>query len=103
MIEDLPLLFDRLRALLDRRQGDSSDSHVEALEHTLTDGYAGALVLERERERTRRRIRALAAGADSAEHARELQNLMARLGRTEEQLAELRSLLGEVAALRQPA
>ncbi|MGH2995432.1 MAG: hypothetical protein ACRDON_04285 [Gaiellaceae bacterium] len=102
MIEDLPLLFDRLRALLDRRQGDS-DSHVEDLEHTLTDGYAGALVLERERERTRRRIRTLAAGADSAEHARELQTLMALLGRTEEQLGELRSLLGEVSASRQLA
>jgi hypothetical protein len=103
MIEDLPLLFERLHGLLDHRPDVSSAPHAEDVEHTLTDGYAGALALERERERTRRHIHKLASGADSAEHARELQKHMTLLRRTEEQLAELRSLLREVAATRQPA
>jgi hypothetical protein len=103
MIEELPSLFDRLRALLSGQPGDASDAHLEDLEHTLTDGYAGALALERERQRTQRRMRTLAAAAVSAEHAQELSELSARLARTEAQLAELRGLLRDVAGARRVA
>jgi hypothetical protein len=95
MTEELPLLIDRIRSLLDHQGRDS-----DLVEHTLTDGYAGALALEGERERTRRRIRALAVEASSAEHARELRTLVAALDRTEAELAELRNLLGSLAARR---
>lgn len=93
MTEELPLLFDRIRVLLDRQRSDSAVVLNDAVEHTLTDGYAGALRLEGERERMRKRIRELAADAESAEHARELQTLMGRLHRTEEELTRLRDLL----------
>jgi hypothetical protein len=96
MSEELPLLFDRIRVLLKR--GQDVPSHSDVLEHTLTDGYAHALALESERERTRRHIRALASDAESAEHARQLQELMTRLHRTEIELEELRGLLRTLAA-----
>ena len=60
MTDDLSLLIDRLRFLVDH-PGDE----LGAVEHTLTDGYARALALEAERRRAEARVRELAGDADA--------------------------------------
>lgn len=90
-MEDLTILCDRIRVLLDERHGAPADD----VEHTLTDGYARALALEGERRRAAHRLQALAGSAD---HLDELKTLKGRLTGIDEQLAELRALLGTLAA-----
>jgi hypothetical protein len=97
MNEDLPALFDRIRALLNGHVSDAPPPRTEDVEHTLTDGYARALALEGERLRTERRITALAG---EAEHASELRALKSRLGSLDSDLNELRDLLRVLAAAR---
>jgi hypothetical protein len=89
-MEDLTMLCDRIRLLVDRRPTAQPDD----VEHTLTDGYARALALEGERLRAQERMHALAG---SAEHVDELRALKGRLERLDEQVAELRGLLGALA------
>jgi hypothetical protein len=89
MGDDLSVLFDRIRLLLD--QAAQRESDPDAIELTLTDGYARALALDGERLRTEERIREL-AGSDA--HVGEVRILKARLTLVEEELAQLRSLLG---------
>jgi hypothetical protein len=95
MNEDLSVLFDRIRGLLDPRRNGSPAPRTEEVEHTLTDGYARALALEGERLRTERRIRALAG---RAEDATEAQALSSRLAALDAELGELRQLLRILAA-----
>jgi hypothetical protein len=96
MPEDLSLLIDRLRFLVDN-PGDE----LGAVEHTLTDGYARALALEAERRRAEARVRDLAGDADGLGEQRVLK---VRLDRIDGDLAELRGLLGSLAAtLKTPA
>jgi hypothetical protein len=89
-MEDLTILCDRIRRLLDERHATEPGD----VEHTLTDGYAGALALEGERLRAEERIRALAGSPD---HLDELQALKRRLAGIDAELAELRGLLGVLA------
>ena len=84
------MLCDRIRLLVDRRPTAPPND----VEHTLTDGYAHALALEGERLRAQERMRALAG---SAEHVDEVRALKGRLERLDEQVAELRGLLGALA------
>ena len=84
-------LCDRNRVHLDHRNGTPADD----VEHTLTDGYARALALEGERLRAQDRLHALAGSAD---HVAELSALKLRVAAIDEQLAELRGLLGVLAA-----
>jgi hypothetical protein len=93
MSEDLSVLFDRLRELVDRRQAEP-EPDVDDVERTLTDGYARALDLERERLRVEERIRELAGRADHLDEARALAE---RLDRLDVELVELRELLGDLA------
>jgi hypothetical protein len=96
MPEDLSLLIDRLRFLVDN-PGDE----LGAVEHTLTDGYARALALEAERRRAEARVRDLAGDADGLGEQRVLK---VRLEQIDGDLAELRGLLGSLAAtLKTPA
>jgi hypothetical protein len=97
-MDDLRLLIDKIRSLLDERAADPGDSVTE-LEHTLTDGYAAALELERERLRIERRMSELARTVDRPEEADELRGLAARLIGTEGKLSELRTLLDELRRL----
>jgi hypothetical protein len=96
MSDDLSVLFDRIRALLDadaaRRRTEEDD-----VERTLTDGYARALALDGERLRTEERIREL-AGSDA--HVGEVRILKARLALVEEELGQLRDLLGTLSRTR---
>ena len=94
--EDISILFDRIRVLLnDRETGRHAES--DTVELTLTDGYARALALDGARLRTEGRIREL-AGSD--EHVGEVRILKERLTLLEEELAQLRGLLGTLAGVR---
>jgi hypothetical protein len=96
MRDDITLLFDRIRLLLDRAE-PAREATADAVEHTLTDGYARALALDGERRRVDERIREL-AGSD--EHVGEVRILKARLALVEEELSQLRGLLGTLAETR---
>jgi hypothetical protein len=97
VVIDLSTLLDRIDAAL------GADLDVDAIEHTLTDGYAYALELEAERLRLERRIGDVARGisqADAADRATELSELSDRLARADGDLLELR---GHLTTLRQHA
>ncbi len=96
MSDDLSILFDRIRLLLDGGQARRRPDEA-AVELTLTDGYARALALDGERLRTEERIREL-AGSD--EHVGEVRILKARLALLEEELVQLRGLLGTLSRTR---
>jgi hypothetical protein len=93
---DITLLFDRIRLLLDPAEPERTATS-DAVEHTLTDGYARALALDGERRRVEERVRVL-AGSD--QHVGEVRILKARLALVEEELSQLRGLLGTLAATR---
>jgi hypothetical protein len=96
MSDDISILFDRIRLLLDG--GGAARRPDEAtVELTLTDGYARALALDGERLRTEVRLLEL-AGSD--EHVGEARILKARLALLEEELDQLRGLLGTLASAR---
>lgn len=92
------MILEEIRTLLDApRKGDDAPS-IDAVEHTLTAGYARALALEAERWRLERRIAAVAsklAEADDREHS-ELANLGRRLSTADGDLAHLRELLASL-------
>jgi hypothetical protein len=88
--DDLHVLFERIRALLDE---PDSDSALEELEHTLTDGYARALVLEAERTRAERAIAELAHGIDDPIRITELRELSECRTSADADLVRLRALL----------
>lgn len=89
-MDDLTILCDRIRQLVERRPTTTADD----VEHTLTDGYARALALEGEQLRARERMHALAGSADDLD---ELRALKGKLDCLDEQVAELRGLLGALA------
>jgi hypothetical protein len=89
-MEDLTILCDRIRQLVDRRPTAATDD----VEHTLTDGYARALALEGEQLRARERMHALAGSADNVD---ELRALKGKLDSLDQQVTELRGLLGALA------
>jgi len=94
--DDISVLFDRIRLLLN---GDETkrEAGPDAVELTLTDGYARALALDADRLRTHERIHEL-AGSD--EEVGEVRILKARLALLEEELAQLRGLLGTLSRTR---
>ncbi len=93
MSDDITILFDRIRRLLERDDADG-ETATDDVEHTLTDGYARALGLDGERLRIEQRIREL-AGSD--ERMGEARILKARLALVDEELAQLRALLAALA------
>jgi hypothetical protein len=96
MSDDISILFDRIRVLLEG-QPAAREPDTDLLEDTLTDGYARALALDGERLRTEEEIRRL-AGSD--EHLGEVRILKARLALLEEELSQLRGLLGTLSGRR---
>jgi len=94
MTDELPLIFDRIRDLLDEAEAGVGSSELAEIEHTLTDGYASALALEGERWRTEKRIGELALRLNDPAQARELHALALSLSSADEELARLRALLG---------
>ena len=94
MTEDLSLLSDRIRVLLNPEHGGTAPDSA-AVEHTLTDGYAHALALEGERKQAEKRIHSLAG---HEEHGPELRALKSRLTCINTDLSQLRDLLRVLAA-----
>jgi hypothetical protein len=92
--DDLDLLLERIRALLDA-SAEGADLPRGEVEPTLTDGYARALELDAECLRLEHRIdritRDLAAGRTVPNG--KLSGLLRRLSDTEERGTELRALL----------
>jgi hypothetical protein len=89
-------LRDEITDLLRMPEDGPGAPSLDAIELTLTDGYAEALVLEAERMRIERRLGEVARDAGDVEAhsvAAELAELSERLETTDGELARLRSLL----------
>jgi|SRR5437588_8504993 len=87
-------LHDEINALM-----RTSTRDLDAIERTLTDGYAQALSLEAEKWRLEKRIAEVAQGlqrGDTAKKARELSALAKRLDGNADDLVQLRGLLSEL-------
>lgn len=76
---------------------------LDAIELTLTDGYAEALALEAERSRIERRLGEVARDAGRQENLREFARLSESLESADKELERLRSLLGDLQARRRMA
>ena len=96
MGRDLASLLQRIRTLIDASGADPAKPLLTEMEHTLTDGYAGALELELERLRLERRIGELAHSLDGPDAAAELRQLAEQLRTADDELAALRHVLGDL-------
>jgi uncharacterized protein YicC (UPF0701 family) len=97
------MLRDEIAELLRMPEEGAGAPSLEAIESTLTDGYAEALVLEAERSRLERRLGEVArdAGEVSAHSvAAELSELSDRLDAADEELDRLRTLLRNLQSVR---
>jgi ABC-type phosphate transport system auxiliary subunit len=96
-------LRDEIAELLRMPEEGPGAPSLDAIESTLTDGYAEALVLEAERSRIERRLGEVArdAGEVSAHSvAAELTELSGRLDAADGELARLRLLLRSLQGVR---
>ena len=96
MPKRMPLLLERIDALLDVRTPPAEPQAVARIERTLTDGYASALALEGERMRIDREIQTVTAGINSgnpSRRAEELSLLTRRRSKVDGELAHLRERL----------
>jgi hypothetical protein len=94
--EDLLLLIDDIRSLLDAPPTGVGAPDLQRLEETLTSGYARALALEAESLRLERRLGELAATIardSSPELGDELTDVAHQLAGHEGQVVRLRELL----------
>lgn len=92
--EKMTELLEQINALISAPTRD-----LEAIERTLTDGYAQALSLEAEKWRLEKRINEVAQSlqrGDTAKKARELATLANRVEGRVEDLVALRSVLVEL-------
>ena len=93
------MIHDEIRSLLDAPPEGEDAPTIDAIEHTLTAGYARALSLEAERWRLERKIAQVAAqlGAkpQQDEHS-ELTQLGQRLSAADGDLSNLRELLSSL-------
>ena len=99
----MPPLQDEIAELLRMPEGGAGAPSLEAIESTLTHGYADALALEAERSRIERRLGEVArdAGEVSAHSvAAELVALSERLDTADRELARLRTLLNDLQVVR---
>lgn len=94
MLQDVNQLLERIAACVDEAPRDR-----DAVERTLTDGYAQALALEAERYRLQRRLGEVAQGLardGAAVDPAELATIAARLEDNSGDLTRLRDVLGEL-------
>ena len=102
----MPPLRDEIAELLRMPENGAGAPSLDAIEATLTDGYAAKLALEAERSRIERRLGEVArdAGEVSAHIVvAELAELSERLDTAETELARLCSLLADLQARRSVA
>jgi hypothetical protein len=93
--DSLPLLETEIRSLLDL-PADAARPTRDAVEHTLTTGYAHALRLDAKRLRVERRLREVVRSAVPDVAARD--EAVLELTRVDEELAQLRALLSTLRA-----
>ena len=90
-------MLDEIHTLLDTPEHGRDAPSLEALEHTLTSGYAQALQLEAEHWRLERRVGEITArianGSSARAEAGELATLTERMSTAEEDLGTLRRAL----------
>jgi len=99
----MPPLREEIAELLRMPENGAGAPSLDAIESTLTHGYAEALALEAERSRVERRLGEVArdAGEVSAHCvAAELVTLSTRLDTADGELAQLRTLLDDLQVLR---
>jgi hypothetical protein len=94
---------DEIAKLLRMPENGAGAPSLDAIESTLTDGYAEALALDAERSRIERRLGEVARDADDAADVREFAQLSDRLETADGELARLRSLLRNLQARRRLA
>ena len=93
------MIHDEIRSLLDAPPDGEDAPTIDAIEHTLTAGYARALALEAERWRLERRIAQVAAelgGKSQDDEHSELTQLGQRLSLADGDLSNLRGLLSSL-------
>jgi len=93
------MINDEIRTLLDSSPAGEDAPTIDAIEHTLTAGYARALALEAERWQLERRIAQVAArlgGKSRDDEHFELTQLGQRLSVADGDLSDLRGLLSSL-------
>jgi ABC-type phosphate transport system auxiliary subunit len=101
MTQETTSLYEDIHALLQEAPGAEQGAFLARLEHTLTDGYARALVLEAERVRLERRMDELTDGLrdDPADAPTdELATIARRLNDADTELSSLRGTLARLRA-----
>ena len=101
MTQETTSLYEDIHALLQEAPGAEQGAFLARLEHTLTDGYARALVLEAERVRLERRMDELTDGLreDPADAPTdELATVARRLSDADSELSSLRGTLARLRA-----
>jgi len=93
-------LRDEIAELLNLPENGDGAPSLAAIESTLTDGYAAALLLEAERWRIERRLGEVARDAGDTAGVREFARLSEQLETADGELACLRSLLRNLQARR---
>jgi hypothetical protein len=93
-------LRERIAELLSLPENGAGAPSIDAIELTLTDGYAAALALEAERWRIEQQLGEVARDAGDAADVREFARLSERLETADGELAGLRSLLRRLQARR---
>src|SRR5947208_8535804 len=93
-------LRDEITDLLDLPENGAGAPSLDAIESTLTDGYAAKHALEAERWRIERRLGEVAREGGNGTHRNELARLSAQLESAEGELTRLRSLLQSLQARR---
>ena len=94
---------EEIARLLTMPENGAGAPSLDAIESTLTDGYAEALALEAERSRIERRLGEVARDAGDAADVREFARLSECLETADGELAGLRSLLRNLQARRRAA
>jgi len=96
-------LREEIAELLSTPEDGVGAPSLDAIEATLTDGFAEALALEAERSRIERRLGEVARNAGDEAGVREFARLSERLETADGELAGLRSLLRNLQARRRVA
>jgi hypothetical protein len=96
-------LPEKIADLLRMPENGAGAPSLDAIESTLTDGYAEALSLEAKRTRIERRLGEVARGADDEAQVREFARLSKCLETADGELERLRSMLRNLQARRRVA
>jgi hypothetical protein len=95
----MPLL-DEITELLRMPENGTGAPSLDAIESTLTDGYAAKLELEAERWRIERRLGEVARDGRDGSDRRELARLSEQLDTADGELNRLRTLLDNLQSVR---